>query len=81
MEIFKKMTAWEKTHLKSPKTRLGLFVAVGMFIGVIIDNIALGFFVGIILGSINYAVFTKKKGKAKDLVDVTEDTNNTNKDT
>ena len=66
------MCAWEEIHLQNPQMCLGLFVMVGLLIGVTVGNAGLGFLLGAVLGSINYAIFTKKH-KAEDEVDTNKD--------
>lgn len=60
MEFLKKMWSWEKTQWQKPETRLALGVALGLLIGVGVENAGLGLVLGVALGVASYVTQKNK---------------------
>jgi len=63
MEFLKKFGVWEKKQMKNPETVLAVWVAIGLIIGVGMDNIGVGIAVGLPIGVAMSAAQRKKNQK------------------
>ena len=62
MKVLKKFGAWEKKQMKNPETVLAVWVALGIIIGIGMDNIGVGIAIGLSIGAA-MSVSQKKKNQ------------------
>jgi F0F1-type ATP synthase membrane subunit c/vacuolar-type H+-ATPase subunit K len=72
MKIFKKFIAWEKKQMNNPETVLAVWIAVGLIVGVGMDNIGVGIAIGLSIGVAMSAAQRNKNKKKEDEIVVEE---------
>lgn len=70
MKYLKRFCEWEKKQMKNPETVLAVWVALGVVLGIGMDNIGAGIAIGVAIGVAMYA--TKKKTEKESAVDESE---------
>lgn len=74
MSVLKKLYLKEKKHMKDPGTVLAVWMAVGVVIGIGMDNIGAGIAVGVAIGAaMASSVKKNKKEETVSSEDVTKD--------
>jgi len=63
MKFLKKFCEWEKRQMKNPETVLAVWVALGVVLGIGMDNIGAGIAIGVAIG---VAMYTSKKKTEKE---------------